>query len=423
MNRIVVSLLLGGALTTQATDGYFSDGYGLKSKGRAGVAQTSTDDAFGGANNPATVAVAGDRVDFGIDWFRPDRSVDRTGPAVPLNGAATSDRHNFFIPELGYTRALGEKVAIGLALYGNGGMNTDYAAGQLNLGPGASDRNLLAGPGHLGVNLTQLLVAPTVALRIAEDHSLGLSPILGYQQFKAYGLAAFSPLSQDPQSLTDEGIDDSWGGGFRLGYLWTASPAFSLGLTYSSPVWMEKFDKYKGLFAGDGTFDIPQSVGAGISFAVSPSVRVGIDYKWIDYSSVPGVGNPSTNLGLLGQEGGPGFGWQSISVIKLGVDWKATERWTFRTGYSYNENPVTSRDVTFNFLAPGVVQHHATVGVTYGFGRQEKNEITLAYVHAFKESVTGESRFVGLGMAPAGTEETISMSQDSLGIQYSYRFR
>ena len=40
-------------LAAQATDGYFSHGYGMKAKGRAGVSMAMTDDAFGGANNPA----------------------------------------------------------------------------------------------------------------------------------------------------------------------------------------------------------------------------------------------------------------------------------------------------------------------------------------------------------------------------------
>lgn len=420
LRSAVVSILFGSAFSTLATDGYFSDGYGIKSKGRAGVALTETDDAFGGANNPATVARAGERLDLGVDWFRPSREAKRTGPAVPLNGHVASDRPDFFIPELGYSRPVSEKWSVGISLYGNGGMDTEYPPGQLNLGPGASGRNLLAGVGDLGVSLSQLLVAPTAAVRIGEEHSLGISPIIGYQQFKAYGLQAFSPLSQAPGNLTNRGLDDAFGVGVRLGYLWNITPRAALGLTYSSPVFMDKFDEYRGLFADDGAFDIPQNFGVGVSYRILPTVNLAVDYKWIDYASVRGVGNPSDSPGALGQESGPGFGWNSVSVIKVGVDWHVTSSWALRAGYSYNENPIESRDVTFNILAPGVVQHHATAGVTYSFGRQE---ITLSYAHAFHESLSGESRLVGLGMAPAGTQETISMSQNSVGIEYSFGFR
>ena len=418
----VAAFAIASAVAAHATDGYFSDGYGIKSKGRAGVSFTATDDAFGGANNPATIIWAADRVDVGLDWFRPIRDAERTGaagPAAALNGQVTSDSDNFFIPEFGFKRAVNKDIAVGITVYGNGGMNTDYPPGQLNLGPGATGLNLLAGPGRLGVDFSQLFVAPTVAWRFATSQSIGLAPIIGYQRFKAYGLGAFSPLSQDNSSLTDRGYDQAFGVGVRVGYLWNITPEFSVGAEYSSPVVMQRFEKYRGLFAEDGSFDTPQSFGAGLGWQALPVLRLGIDYKWIDYAWVAPVGNPSSNAGQLGQAGGPGFGWRSISVVKLGADWNVADHFTLRGGYSYNENPIRSSDVTFNILAPGVIQHHLTLGATYAIGRQE---ISAAYMHGFSNSVTGESRFVALGMAPPGTTEKISLHQDSFGIQYGYKF-
>lgn len=419
---IVLGLVVANAVTVYATDGYFSNGYGIKSKGRAGVSLTTTDDAFGGANNPATITWAADRVDLGLDWFRPIRDAERTGaagPAAALNGQVTSDSDNFFIPEFGFKRAIGKDVAVAITVYGNGGMNTDYPAGQLNLGPGATGLNLLAGPGRLGVDFSQLFVAPTVAWKFTANQSIGLAPIFGYQRFKAYGLGAFSPLSQDNTALTDRGYDQAFGVGVRVGYLWNITPEVSVGAAYSSPVFMQRFEKYRGLFTEDGSFDTPQNFGAGLGWQALPVLRLGVDYKWIDYAWVAAVGNPSGNAGLLGQAGGPGFGWRSISVIKLGADWKVADNFTLRGGYSFNENPIRSSDVTFNILAPGVVQHHLTLGATYAFARQE---ISAAYMHGFSNSVTGESRFVALGMAPPGTTEKISMYQDSFGVQYSYKY-
>ena len=414
-----VAGLLAASSATWATDGYFSNGYGIKSKGRAGVAQTSTDDAFGAANNPATLSFAEDRVDVGIDWFMPTRSAERTGPAIPLNGKVTSDHDHFFIPELGYRQALNEQWSVGLAIYGNGGMNTDYQSGQLNLGPGATEQNLLAGPGRLGVNLSQLLIAPGVSWKFAEGHAIGLAPVIAYQRFEAYGLGAFAGISQDATAMTDSGTDHSWGGGVRLGYLWNVSTTVSLGASYSSRVYATGFDRYRGLFAGDGTFDIPQSVAVGLGWQATSAVRLGLDYKWIDNASIPAVGNSSSRPGALGLEDGPGFGWRSISVVKAGVDWALCDSFVLRGGYGFAENPVRSEDVTFNIVAPGVIQHHLTFGATYKLGR---HEISAAYMHAFENSVSGESKFVAFGMAPAGTRETVRMSQDSVGIQYSWKF-
>lgn len=421
-SMLIPNLAMLATLATfsaQATDGYFSHGYGIKSKGRAGVALAATDDAYGGANNPATISWADNQFNLGIDWFRPTRSAERTGPAAPFNARVESDREHFFIPELAYKRALGKEFSLGLSIYGNGGMNTDYPGGQLNLGPGATSQNLLAGNGRLGVNLSQLLIAPTVAWKFADNHSVGLAPVIAYQKFKAYGLSAFGALSQNAAALSDVGNDHSFGAGVRLGYLWKATPDVSLGAAYSSQNFSSGFDKYRGLFADNGAFDIPQSVGVGVGWQALPALRLAADYKWIDYASIKAVGNPSSNAGLLGQASGPGFGWRSISVFKVGADWNVTKALTLRTGYGYSENPVQSRDVTFNILAPGIVQHHLTFGTTYDFGR---HEISAFYLHAFQNTVSGESKFVALALAPPGTRETISMSQNSFGLAYSYKF-
>ena len=68
-------------LAAHATDGYFAHGWGLKAKGRGGASTAMTTDSFGGAVNPATMVFAGDRLDVGVDWFRPDRSAKREGSA------------------------------------------------------------------------------------------------------------------------------------------------------------------------------------------------------------------------------------------------------------------------------------------------------------------------------------------------------
>jgi long-chain fatty acid transport protein len=416
-------LVLGAALASTppllATDGYFSHGYGMKAKGRAGVSMTASDDAFGGANNPAAIAWASNRVDIGVEWFHPDREAERTGPASPLLGSVRSDRRDFFIPEMALRHGLSDAFALGISLYGNGGMNTDYAGGQLNLGPGMENQNLLAGSGRLGVDMSQLFVAPTLSWRFLPNHSLGLAPIGSYTRFKARGFDAFSGMSQDPSSLRGYRQDDVFGYGIRVGYLWKATSFLDLGTAYTSRIQTGSFNRYQGLFADDGAFDIPQTFSLGVGWQVLPSVRIAADYKWIDYGSIASVGNPSTNPGPLGDSGGPGFGWQSIHVAKTGIDWTVCRGLVLRAGYGFAENPIQSRDVTINIAAPGVVQHHATAGFTLVFGR---HEITAAYMHAFRNSVTGESLFTRFGMAPAGTRETISMSEHAVGIEYGFRY-
>src|SRR5512139_4033988 len=187
--RVFAFLALAGmAGSAFATNGYFSHGYGMKSKGMAGVSTTSTDDAFGGANNPAAMAFAGNRFDLGVDVFSPQREAsDSNFGGSGMGVTSESDSNYFLVPELGYTHQLNNSLAAGVTVYGNGGMNTDYPA----LGGAFGNTNILFGQGTLGVDLMQLIVAPTVAYKVAPNHSIGVSPLIGYQRFKAEGLQAF----------------------------------------------------------------------------------------------------------------------------------------------------------------------------------------------------------------------------------------
>ncbi len=64
--RVFTFMALAGLTGSAfATNGYFSHGYGMKAIGMGGAATASSDDAFGGANNPASMAFAGDRVRSG----------------------------------------------------------------------------------------------------------------------------------------------------------------------------------------------------------------------------------------------------------------------------------------------------------------------------------------------------------------------
>ena len=409
--RILSALLLAGlAQTAFATNGYFSHGYGIKAKGMAGVSTAMSDDAFGGANNPASMAFAGNRLDLGADLFSPIREASRTGGGI--NG--TSDSHNdyFLIPEFGYNRMLNNSTALGLTVYGNGGMNTTYP----EVVPGA---NLLGGSGGLGVDLMQLIVAPTLAYKIAPEHSVGVSPLLGYQRFKANGLWAFGVVSSDAGLLTNKGYDDAFGYGVRIGYMGKLSPTVSVGAAYASKMKFSEFDNYAGLFAEQGDFDIPSNWNLGVSWQASQQLKLGLDYQRINFSGVKAVGNPAQNSLIgpdqLGDDNGSGFGWDDVKVWKLGAEYQYSQALTLRGGVSHANQPIDSAamgEVMFNILAPAVIKNHLTLGFTYTLA--SGNELSMAYMHGFKNDVSGADPFFG------GTD-TIEMYQNSLGVQYSWK--
>ena len=70
--------------------------------------------------------------------------------------------------------------------------------------------------GPAGVDLKQIFITPTVAVRVAPGHSVGLSPIVVAEGFRASGIQPFSAASMDPAHFTNQGTDWTAGGGVLL---------------------------------------------------------------------------------------------------------------------------------------------------------------------------------------------------------------
>lgn len=414
--RLAIGLALAGlSFGANATNGYFSHGYGMKAKGMAGASTTNTEDAFFGANNPAAAAFVGNRIDLGADIFTPIR--EATSISGPFGNVSVESESNvFLIPEFGYSRVINPSLTVGVSVYGNGGMNTDYPAV-------VSTNNILGGSGALGVDLMQLVIAPTAAYKIAPSHSIGVSPLLGYQRFEIYGVDSFGSISNDNSKLSNNGFDNSFGYGNRIGYLGKLTSTVTIGAAYASKMNFEEFDKYSGMFAEQGDFDIPENYNLGIAWQATPQIKLALDYQRINYSDVAAVGNPANNftlgpsVGYMGLNQGAGFGWSDMDVWKLGIEYKYNNQWTLRAGYSHSDMPMSGSDtaeVTFNILAPAVIEDHITLGFTYTLSAG--NELTVAYMHGFDNDVSG-ARPASFG---AGTD-TIKMHQDLIGISYSWK--
>ncbi|MDE2309540.1 MAG: outer membrane protein transport protein [Betaproteobacteria bacterium] len=411
IKKIVASLFAVGVMAAplaHATDGYFSHGYGMKAKGMGGAGIALPQDSLAAATNPAGMVMVGDRIDLGIDWFKPTRGSDIVGNGAGLNGTYSGNgTNNFFIPEFGYNKMMNPDMSLGVSVYGNGGMNTDYTS---------SPFAAFGGTSPAGVNLEQLFIAPTWAMKLNSNNSIGVSLNLAYQSFEAKGLQPFAIMSSAPTLLTNNGKDSSTGYGMRLGWTGQVTPTVTLGATYQTKTKMGKLSKYAGLFAEQGGFDIPANYGVGIAAKLSDTTTVAADIEQIQYSGVPSVANSGANPGLLGANNGAGFGWRDMTVFKLGVSHQYDSGLVIRAGYNGGRQPIPETETFFNILAPGVVQDHLTLGATWTM--PSKSELTLGYMHAFKKTINGVNSIpAGMG----GGNANLNMYEDSLGIAYGWK--
>jgi long-chain fatty acid transport protein len=388
--RIQLSLsLLLTASAALATDGYFDHGYGVKAKGLGGAGVAFAQDSMAVATNPAGLVDVADSHQVGLTWFAPDRSVTVNGNTFDGN-----EDGSFYIPDFSYKTTLSSGAAFGLAIFGNGGMNTGYQTALFDVNPGVASSNT-------SMDMSQLFIAPTWSWRNEGGHAFGVSAILAGQRFKATGLEDFG--------IANASYDSSFGGGARLGWTWQASQNLKVGATYQSRLWMTKFDKYAGLFAEQGDFDIPSNYAVGFAYKVDSSLTWAFDVERIHYSEVNSVGNPGSSPGGFGTSNGPGFGWKDVTVIKTGLAYEVSPTLTVRVGYNHTTQPIGSSEIFFNQLAPGVVRHHATLGATWQ--ANASTEVSFFYAHAFNETVSGN----------IGVPASLRMDQDSFGLSLNWK--
>jgi long-chain fatty acid transport protein len=421
-----VAMCLAAPGASFATNGYFAHGYGTKSKGMAGSGVALPQDALASANNPAGNVWVGERIDLGISLFSPHRDYTvRGGPTPPpafglMPGSYDSSNELFLIPSFGWNTMIDEDASFGIAVYGNGGMNTEWsdaaAPGTFYGGmvPGADDT--------AGVDLAQLFFNLSYSRKFSDRASWGAGLVLAAQRFEATGLAAFGTMVADgnPDDLTDNGHDISYGAGLKLGVQGELNDWVTLGASYQSRIWMTEFDDYSDLFAEDGDFDIPPTATIGLAVKPNQDHTFTFDIQRIWYSDIDAVANPMSHLTMgcmggdtsycLGGNNGVGFGWDDMTIFKLGWQWRVSDTFSVRAGYSHGEQPIPDSETLFNILAPAVMEDHFTLGFT--MIPSKGHELNFAAMYAPRESVTGTN--------PLDPAQTIELEMDQWDLEVSW---
>ncbi|MCX6543408.1 MAG: outer membrane protein transport protein [Acidobacteria bacterium] len=411
---IILTMTTARPVSLLASDGYFSQGYGTCSQGMGGAGVAFPLGPLSPATNPASLVLSDPGWEFGVGLFNPNRHYEVIGDPSGYPGTfglapglIDSGSRLFPVPHLGFARPLGSSASIGIAVFGNGGMNTNYSARTFGFSP-------------TGINMSQLFVAPTYSMKLNARNAVGVTALVGYQMFKAEGLQAFSAFSSDSKNLTNNKTDSAFGFGVRVGYVGQLSKSVSVGAAYQSKVYMSRFKKYAGLFAEQGGFDVPSNWTAGVGIKLNDAFDLAFDVQQMRYSDVKSVGNlmlPNLMQAALGATGGAGFGWKDMTVVKTGLQYRVGGGWTWRAGYSYGKQPIPSSEVLFNILAPGVIEHHATFGISKDLGRGRAFDV--AVMRAFNKTVSGPNPLE----APGQQTITLGMNQWNVTIGYSIRLK
>jgi long-chain fatty acid transport protein len=392
----------------------------------AGASTAAAVDAAGALYwNPATlsglrrseVVIGGEAIipDIHLGSTIPAGAFGPLGPATTLSGLTRSDSGLALSSAVGlvYQPENSELTyGLGLLTLAVGGVNFEGNAGNPVLAPVGPFNRFVLGP--QAASSAVIAVAPTTSYRVSDRLAVGGGPMLDVA-LVSFDPAFFGPADDsngDGLSTFPTGSHARpfWGGGFRAGVTYRVTDHLSAGFSFLSPQWFETWRFNARTETGQAfqfrtQFTLPMVLSAGLAYDGVEGLLLAADLRWFDYRTTDLLGEPV-------REGGAN--WDSIWALALGARYLLNERASVQLGYLYNENPVPESLALFNTQLPLLTEHTVSAGLYYQLN--DSLGLSLAYVHGFKNSITGQI------FPLAGTTTTLDSEYDSLAFGVHVKF-
>lgn len=383
--------------------------------------------------NPASISgLSNSEVGIGLGFVLPDSTLASQvnagalgpfGPPVTLSGSTHSSAGVTPIPTMSFVQKIDDSPwTFGGGVFSVGGFSANYAASTTN--PVLTPQPPAGlGLGQLYSNAQIYQISATASYAVTDKLSVGVTPIvsLGFVQASPLFFAPPNDANGDGFASYGPGTSTrtSWGGGFQVGAYYITDNYWHLGVSYKSPQWFEPIrynstDELGRPVTQKIDLGLPQFVSLGAAYSGFERWLYAADFRYYNYTNAPGFDHSGYNAnGSVA-----GLGWNNIFSVSNGLQFSATDRWTLRMGYTFNQNPVPGSQTQFNVLSSLIIQHWLSFGTTFKFTPRVAG--TIAYTHGFQNQSTGP--FV-LPTGPlAGTSITNSVAADIVNASLNVAF-
>lgn len=388
-----------------ATNGMNPICYGTDNCGMGGAGVALGGNTAGSILNPALSGRAGKELLISAGWLHADVTGQVKTAANGNNKAASQDSQltDFADGTLALNWKLNEAWAVNLAAFPGGGGATKW-----------KDPRTATGAGDHMIRTRYMFIEPSASYTPPQDKdwSFGFGAVVSRQDMKTDSLDNGFNM---PKPGPTESVDVAYGAGFHVGAFWQPKDTFSIGATYRSPIWAERYQNYRNVFSGP--MSMPQQWAVGLSGKPMPKVTLAGDVKYIDWANTPAIGNAPGGTGANSIKGG--FGWQGQFVFLAGAAYEVTDKFTVRAGYNYGKSPIDENHVFANFLFPAITEHHITAGASYKLG--ERYELGASGYYAPENSM--ENLPGGPASAFASFGGTTELEHRQYGMQASVKMK
>lgn len=387
-----------------ALSGVYHEGYGLKARGMAGVGIALPQDSLVGAMNPAGMVRVGNRFDVSLTWasncLAKCKFFDNANPA---NNGRFFAQPDVFIPEFGFNKMITPNISLGLSAWARG---ASYSWGA---------KFPLYGTSNVGSEDVILTATPSMAWQINDIHSIGFGVDLVACKLKIKGFQNFASNSIAPQHVTNKGSDYRPGIGFHVGWMGKFTNNFTMGLSYQSPSWVHRFNKYKGLFPDKGSVNLPANYGIGFAYTWN-CWQFGLDVIRFLWSNQRALGNSFTLQHPNGSKHGTGFGWRDQTTFRLGAAYQFNESLILRCGYRHSNEQVRKSQLFNCGHTPLLTTDTISLGASCQW---DCNELDIFYSYDFVKKLKNK-RAIPTEFGGGGVK--LDWNVGLLGLQYGRKF-
>ena len=168
--------------------------------------------------------------------------------------------------------------------------------------------------------------------------------------------------------------------------------------------------------------DYPAILSFGLGYSLG-DIDLALDYRMVDYENTDGF----STTGWTPTASVAGFGWENISILSAGIQYKGIDKLPLRIGYTYSSNPIPEEVVFFNIPATAIIKN----AFQFGFSYELSDDFSLdaVYHHGASGDATTGLILNPLQITPSnplgaipGSEISYDMTTDMIMVGIGYTF-
>ncbi|MEN8186564.1 MAG: OmpA family protein [Bacteroidota bacterium] len=390
-----------------AQTGHLMQGVGAVNMSMGGAATAQPLDISGAIHwNPAALsAFDGSILKFDIGAFKgtptlysslPENMMWAGSPAV--TGETESELGYNPMPALAFAWGNPDsKHTFGISAFGISGFGVDFPQ-ETNLPGDSFDPNdsspivypqTMRGFGHVESSYMLMQVGFTWAYQFTDNFSIGFQPTVNYSSLDMGPNPLAQPSMEKGYPTSDNVAALGYGG--QVGLFYDSHNGIKLGASYKSPLFFDEFEfdnTYLDETDAPGvnfTMNFPAIYSVGLGYSKA-NWDFALDYRYVDYENTEGFeasGWETMMHPTLRQEiptgAVNGFGWENMSIVSTGLQFKGIEKLPLRVGYTYSTNPISDELAMFSVPATAIIAHAFQFGFSYKFSDRFRLDAVYHY--------------------------------------------